>query len=114
MKTRAFKHKNSRISTQSLTKYDLDAHEWEKHSMCICGLEEQFLVEPIAVWDRRVVKPSNLHMAQWLVPWSHAHPSDATWEEGTRVFMKACALVKMVAFCSVVEIVLKWDGMVFV
>ena len=46
------------------------------------GPKEQLLVEPVAVWDQRVVTRNTLPMAQWLVQWSHAHPSDATWEEG--------------------------------
>ncbi|KAM7473107.1 hypothetical protein LguiB_020350 [Lonicera macranthoides] len=45
------------------------------------GPEGQFLVEPIAVLDRRMVKRNNAPMAQWLVQWSHTHPNDATWED---------------------------------
>lgn len=43
----------------------------------------QFIVEPIAVLDRRMVKKGNVAAVEVLVQWSNTLPSDATWESWT-------------------------------
>lgn len=45
------------------------------------GREGQFLVYPVKVLDRRVIKKGNRPFAQWLIQWSHSIPEDASWED---------------------------------
>lgn len=45
------------------------------------GLEGQFLVEPVAILDRRMIKRGNVAVVQVLIQWSSSMPTDATWEE---------------------------------
>jgi len=41
----------------------------------------QFLIEPIAVLDRRLVKRNNQAVVQLLVQWVNMPTSEATWED---------------------------------
>lgn len=45
------------------------------------GPEGQFLVYPVKILQRRMVKKNNAAVAQWLVQWSHSVPQDASWED---------------------------------
>lgn len=45
------------------------------------GSEGQFLVQPVAVLQRRMVKKDNKAVAQWLNQWSNTIPEDASWED---------------------------------
>lgn len=49
------------------------------------GEEGQFLVYPVHILDRRMVKMNNATVIQWLVQWSHAVPEDATCEDATAI-----------------------------
>lgn len=49
------------------------------------GEEGQFLVYPVKVLDRRIVKKSNRTVFQWLVQWSHSIPEDASWADATAI-----------------------------
>lgn len=40
----------------------------------------QFLVEPLAILDRKMVKKKNVAAVEVLVQWSNTLPSHATWE----------------------------------
>lgn len=41
----------------------------------------QFLVEPLDVSDRKMVKRNNAAVVEVLVQWSNTLPSEATWED---------------------------------
>lgn len=45
------------------------------------GTEGQFLVYPIKVLQRRMIKRGNTAAVQWLVQWSHSILEDASWED---------------------------------
>lgn len=47
------------------------------------GTEGQFLVYPVKILDRKMVKKGNAATVQWLVQWSNSIPEDATWELAT-------------------------------
>lgn len=40
----------------------------------------QFIVEPLSILERRMVKKGNAAAVEVLVQWSNTLPSDATWE----------------------------------
>ncbi|XP_070050671.1 uncharacterized protein [Nicotiana tomentosiformis] len=41
----------------------------------------QFLVKPVAILQRKMVKKINATVVKMLVPWSNLQPEDATWED---------------------------------
>lgn len=41
---------------------------------------DQFVIEPIAVLDRRLVKKHNVALVEVLVRWSNTLPTKATWK----------------------------------
>ena len=43
--------------------------------------EGQFIVEPMAILGRKLVKKGNLPVTQILVQWKHSQHEDATWED---------------------------------
>lgn len=45
------------------------------------GSKGQFLVCPVKVLQRRMVKKNNQAVTQWLIQWSHSVPEDASWED---------------------------------
>lgn len=45
------------------------------------GSEGQFLVFPVKVLKRRMIKRNNAAVTQWLIQWSHSVPEDASWED---------------------------------
>lgn len=49
------------------------------------GQEGQFLVYPVKLLDRRMIKKGNRAVIQWLVQWSHAIPEDASWEDAAAI-----------------------------
>lgn len=49
------------------------------------GPEEQFLVFPYKLLQRRSVKRNNRAVVQWLIQWTHSIPEDATWEDAATI-----------------------------
>lgn len=49
------------------------------------GSEGQFLVYPVKVLQRRMVKKNNSAVAQWLIQWSNTIPEDASWEDSATI-----------------------------
>ena len=49
------------------------------------GSEGQFLVSPVKVLQRRMVKKNNVAVAQWLIQWSNTIPEDASWEDASTI-----------------------------
>ncbi|KAK0596660.1 hypothetical protein LWI29_017819 [Acer saccharum] len=47
------------------------------------GPDGQFLVYPVAVLKRKLVKRHNSAVVQFLVQWSNAGPEDSTWEDSS-------------------------------
>lgn len=49
------------------------------------GAEGQFLVYPVKILERRMVKRNNKALVQWLIQWSHSIPEDASWEDAAMI-----------------------------
>lgn len=49
------------------------------------GVEGQFLVYPVQILQRRMIKKNNKAAVQWLVQWSHSVPEDASWEDAATI-----------------------------
>lgn len=45
------------------------------------GSEGQFLVFPVKILRRRMIKRNNQSVTQWLIQWSHSIPEEASWED---------------------------------
>lgn len=45
------------------------------------GSEGQFLVFPVKILQRRMIKRNNAAVVQWLIQWSHSVPEDTSWED---------------------------------
>ena len=45
------------------------------------GPEGQFLVYPVKLLNKRMIKRNNAAVTQWLLQWSHSVPEDASWED---------------------------------
>lgn len=45
------------------------------------GEEGQFLVQPVAILQRQLVKKGNVAAMKVLIQWSNLPPKDATWED---------------------------------
>ncbi|XP_059284823.1 uncharacterized protein LOC132038117 [Lycium ferocissimum] len=45
------------------------------------GEDGQFLVQPVAILQRQMVKKNNVVVIKVLVQWSNLPPEDATWED---------------------------------
>lgn len=43
----------------------------------------QFLVYPVAIVQRMMVKKKNKAVAQWLIQWFNTIPDDVSWEDAT-------------------------------
>lgn len=50
--------------------------------------EGQFLLVPIKVLDRRMVKRNNVAAGQWLIQWAHLPIEKATWEMADEIMVK--------------------------
>lgn len=48
-------------------------------------VEGRFLVHPVKILDRKMVKKNNVAATQWLIQWSHAIPEDASWEDAASI-----------------------------
>lgn len=49
------------------------------------GANGQFLIEPIVVLDRLMVKKNNTASVEVLVQWSNTLPIEATWESWAEI-----------------------------
>lgn len=49
------------------------------------GADGQFLVYPVKILQRRMVKRNNQAVIQWLIQWGHSIPEDASWEDATTI-----------------------------
>ena len=47
----------------------------------ITGDDGQFLVQPVAILQRQMIKKNNVAGVKVLVQWSNLPPEDATWED---------------------------------
>ncbi|KAH7571981.1 hypothetical protein JRO89_XS04G0178700 [Xanthoceras sorbifolium] len=49
------------------------------------GLDEQLLMQPVAILDRKLIKRNNKGEVQYLVQWSTTSLEDATWEDAEMI-----------------------------
>lgn len=48
----------------------------------------QFVVEPLAILDRKLIKKNNVAFSQVLVQWSNTLASEATWEDWDNLMLE--------------------------
>lgn len=48
----------------------------------------QYLLVPVAVLAKRMVKKNNAAVGEWLIQWAHLPESEATWEDATEIMKK--------------------------
>lgn len=48
----------------------------------------QYLLIPVKVLEKRVVKKNNSAVGEWLVQWSHLPVTEATWEDALEMMKK--------------------------
>lgn len=48
----------------------------------------QFILVPVKVLDKRIMKRNNAAAGQWLVQWAHAPEEEATWEFAEEMMQK--------------------------
>lgn len=51
-------------------------------------LDGKFLLVPVKILDKRVVKRNNTAMGQWLIQWAHLPVEEATWEWAMEIMAK--------------------------
>lgn len=49
------------------------------------GGQGQFVVYPVKLLQRRMVKQRNHPVIQWLIQWSHSIPEDTSWEDALQI-----------------------------
>ena len=64
----------------SLLKKSIEPQATASLEIPIVGEEEEEVVEPQAILDKRVIYQGSLSLTQVLVRWSHKDPHQTTWD----------------------------------